>query len=56
MDGIPLGAIEIGLAFGAILLFAAWELRRNRRALNEMRKPPPVKPPPVRQETPDRSP
>lgn len=38
MDGDSFGIIEIGLAFGAVLAFAAWELVRNRRALARLRR------------------
>lgn len=45
MDDLPLGLIEIVLAFGLILALAIWELVRNRRALAALRSKPTQVPP-----------
>lgn len=37
MSEAPFGLVEIALAFGAVLAWAAWEIRRNRRALARLR-------------------
>lgn len=38
MDDVPFGLIEIVLAFGFILALASWEVIRNRRALDRLRR------------------
>lgn len=37
MDDVPYGIIEIGLLFGALLAWAAWEVIRNRHELARLR-------------------
>ena len=38
MDDVPFGLIELLLVFGGILGFAVWEVVRNRRALDRIRR------------------
>lgn len=38
MDDAPFGLIEIVLGFGVLLGLAIWEVIRNRRALDAVRK------------------
>ena len=37
MSDAPFGLVEIALAFGAVLAWAAWEIRRNRRELARLK-------------------
>lgn len=38
MEDLPFGMIELILGFGALLCWAAWEVRSNRRAMAKARE------------------
>ena len=38
MDDVPYAIIELGLVFGLMLVWAAWEVLRNRRELARLRR------------------